>query len=596
MSTNMDIIYEVESSDEQGNKFTCNFFRENLAYAYSCPVFLLKDNDEKIEAEIAFSHSVANNDKGHSDFVYMVVSRQGGMITTEKGVKPARVRYRKIEVIAKPPQSENVEDTCNNHCNSVEKAAFEREDQLLDRSENNNVADVQIPQEITSNQIDNLSETLTEIPEASHSQDDVEINDEVANVPIKEEIRNDATPLTHVADVAQSTHPDRKNENSSTAVVSDDSCKRNILPKETESSFSSESLHVANKLLPITTYKRISRQVSQLSRDTNSADKEINMSVNLSAERTKTINLAITNEKEQSALFTNKRWIPPKQSPSNSSGTVLNTSTFVANEIQNVEETNVEDATVKKNKQFLRHIANMHVPQEIPSNQMGFLSETSTEIAESSQIKIEVVEINDEGANVPIKEKPKYDETPHNTVEVVAEARQRENEKERSCKTAISDTNSRPNSFPKENIPPRSAESLTVAKTSCLTYKRPSSCQEISQLSCETQADAGKIKSRNPTNNKPTMNELEHSTMVINKRWKPQQQLPSIISNTILNTSTSVAKTQNASITETRYTCQSKIELPLWLYRKECGRNELFGELTHELFAHLASFCTNIND
>ena len=326
MSTSMIIIYDVESSDGQGGKSTSRFLQDSLAYAYGCPVYLTRDNDEKIEAEIAFSHSVADPEKGRSHIVYMVVSRQGGMITTEKGVKPTRVRYRRLEKNVEPSQGENVEE------NNVEDVAVKRDKQLLEHPSgvSNSMTNMQVPQEITSNQMDSLSETLTEIAESSQVKV-VEINDEEANIPIKEEPKPDVTPHSTIEDATETKQTETEKEKSCITAVSDENSKPNSFQKENTPPASTETPNVANKL-SVATNKTLSRQeVSQLPFDANLDDDKINAR-NLSAKSLKTNKMPMMNEKEQSTVFTNERWKPPKQSPGNSPTTALDTSTSVTDD------------------------------------------------------------------------------------------------------------------------------------------------------------------------------------------------------------------------------------------------------------------------
>jgi hypothetical protein len=98
MSASMIIIYNVEWVDVEANKSSSQFFQENLAYAYNFPVYVtVDDNGEKIKAEIAFSQRVAiDKSEGHTSLTYIIVSRNGGRIRFEKGVKQARIRYRRL--------------------------------------------------------------------------------------------------------------------------------------------------------------------------------------------------------------------------------------------------------------------------------------------------------------------------------------------------------------------------------------------------------------------------------------------------------------------------------------------------------------------
>lgn len=162
-------IFSVETIDDQGVKSTKPFLYENLAYAHGCPVYLTVDDNKKIEAEIAFSQKVAiDSSRGQTTLAYTVLSREGGRVRTEKGVKSTRVGYRKVEVA----------EVTNTEISSCLKSAASNENKAQQ------LTDAEVPQEIVSSQMDSLSETLTDVqvPDTSHEQ-----NDLVANIPIKEE-------------------------------------------------------------------------------------------------------------------------------------------------------------------------------------------------------------------------------------------------------------------------------------------------------------------------------------------------------------------------------------------------------------------------
>ena len=322
-SPNMVIIYDVESSDEQGVKSTSRFLQDSLAYAYNCPVFLTRDNDEKIEAEIAFSHSITDAEKGRSHFVYMVVYREEGLIKTEKGVKPARVRFRRIS-IAEPSQSENIEGA------NTEDAAVEKDNQPVEHiigEENNSMAGMKIPQEITSNQMDCLSEALTEVAESSQEVQVVENNDEETYVHIKEEPKlNETSPNDVNVDVVQTKHVEATKEKDYSKTVSDENSGSNSFPEENAHPFSAETILVAENT-DLKNERPSSHQGgSHLHCDVNRNDDKIETR-DISAENPETNNMSLVNEKDESNVLTNERWKPPKNSPSNSSTTALNTST-----------------------------------------------------------------------------------------------------------------------------------------------------------------------------------------------------------------------------------------------------------------------------
>jgi hypothetical protein len=208
MTASMIFIYNVEVKDEKGDTSMMKFLQESLAYAYNCPVFLTVDDDKTIEAEVAFSQRVViDTNRGHANLTYIVVSREGSRVRTEKGVKPSRVRYRRIEAIGEREQQKQI--SLQNDSNDV--AVHVSNEGLNPPGDNtNNVAGLQIPKEIISNQMDSLSETLTDAPE-------VQILSVGASIPIKEE------PMDEVPDagITETIRLDAPTEKSSLITSSD---------------------------------------------------------------------------------------------------------------------------------------------------------------------------------------------------------------------------------------------------------------------------------------------------------------------------------------------------------------------------------------
>lgn len=172
--------------DDQEGKSTLKILGENLAYSFGQAVYLQSDDGRKIEAEIAFSHkAVIDARMGHTNLVYMVVSRNASRIQTEKGVKPYRVSYRQIvgDEVSQNKNQEEIDDTAHFN-NRHEKLPPQTGDVREMETE------LQVPQEIVSNQIDSLSEALTEFPETSYAPADIQ-----TDIPIKEEDVDEAVEV-----------------------------------------------------------------------------------------------------------------------------------------------------------------------------------------------------------------------------------------------------------------------------------------------------------------------------------------------------------------------------------------------------------------
>ena len=179
-------VYHVEVMDDQEGKSTLKILGENLAYSFGQAVYLQSDDGRKIEAEIAFSHkAVIDARMGHTNLVYMVVSRNASRIQTEKGVKPYRVSYRQIvgDEVSQNKNQEEIDDTAHFN-NRHEKLPPQTGDVREMETE------LQVPQEIVSNQIDSLSEALTEFPETPYFPADIQ-----RDIPIKEEDVDEAVEV-----------------------------------------------------------------------------------------------------------------------------------------------------------------------------------------------------------------------------------------------------------------------------------------------------------------------------------------------------------------------------------------------------------------
>ena len=184
-------VYHVEVMDDQGGKSTLKILGENLAYSFGQAVYLQSDDGRKIEAEIGFSHKVVIDTRtGHTNLVYIVVSRNASRIQTEKGVKPCRVSYRQIEG-DEVSQSKKPEE-------NDEGARLNESDEKLPPQTGvvgGEKTELQVPEEIVSNQMDSLSEALTEFPETSNVPADMQ-----TNIPIKEEDVNEVMEVQPLTD------------------------------------------------------------------------------------------------------------------------------------------------------------------------------------------------------------------------------------------------------------------------------------------------------------------------------------------------------------------------------------------------------------
>jgi hypothetical protein len=97
-------IYTVEVMDGNDKK-TQHFIQEHLAYASNCPVNLVIDG-EVLAGEVAFATKVSV--RGRSKLAYTVVTRKGGKVIVQKGVRPQMLSYRRIPV--EPPIVQVVEE------------------------------------------------------------------------------------------------------------------------------------------------------------------------------------------------------------------------------------------------------------------------------------------------------------------------------------------------------------------------------------------------------------------------------------------------------------------------------------------------------
>lgn len=173
-STSFHPICNVEVIDAQGIKTISPHFHDDLAFACGTPVYL----DKKAKAEIAFSQRTAiDTSKGHMSLVYIVVTRDGSIVRAEKGVKPARVTYRKVAEVSQHTNDKSA--GANEHSaalNETHKPSKQPDDGVKHGT------DSHVPHEIIPNQVDSLSEALTEVPDISQA-----IRKEHEVVTIKEE-------------------------------------------------------------------------------------------------------------------------------------------------------------------------------------------------------------------------------------------------------------------------------------------------------------------------------------------------------------------------------------------------------------------------